>query len=450
MDPAAEITTPLARFLVRSRWEDLPRAVRHEAKRTLLNALGTALGGCRDPAVEHALAVLAEFSGPPAATVIGHPARTDALTASFLNAVSVNVLDFDDTHQPTIIHPAAPVAPALLAWAERAPVAGADLLHALVLGIEVECRLGNAVTPYHYAHGWHITSTCGVVGAAAAMARLIGLHEDAAARALGLGATQAHGLVESLGTMAKSVGVGNAPRNGIVAALLARQGYTAAPRTLEGPRGFAAVMGREADLTVVDHGLGTVWESARNTYKPYPCGVVLHPVIDALLDLRAAHDLDGADVERVVVRGHPLLRQRTDRPRPASGREAQVSIQHTAAVCLLHGAAGIRQFTDAVAADPAVAALGDRVEVRDEDGLAPEAVVVAVRTGAGVVHERSVDGALGGLERPLSDVQIEHKVRDLAAFSGVACDADALIDAIWRLDELDDAAAVIRATVPPA
>ena len=428
-------TDALARFVARSRWEDVPAPVRHQAKRTLLNFLGCALGGCRDPALEHALAVLRGFSGAPQASVIGRGERLDLLSASFLNGAAANVHDFDDTHLPTVIHPAAPVAPAALALAERSPVAGSALLHAIVLGIEVECRIGNAVTPWHYARGWHITSTCGVMGAAAAAGKLLGLDEARLAMALGIAANQACGLIESLGSMAKSVSVGNAPRNGLFSALLAERGYTASPQTLEGPRGFAHVMGQDPDLAKITAGLGSAWESARNTYKPYPCGIVLHPVIDALLHLRKHLPCPVDSITRVVVTGHPLLRQRTDRPGPASGREAQVSLQHTVAVCLAYGAAGLREFSDAVAAEPGVQAMGRRVEIVDDAALPVEAARVAVHTADGGSFTHEVNAPLGSLANPMSDAQLEAKARALAAFGGSGCDIGALIGAVWEIEK---------------
>jgi len=444
MSSDTDVTTQLARFLVESRWEDIPAPVRHEGKRTLLNSLGAALGGYADPAIGKALAVLRQFSGQPEATVIGRAERLDALNAAFINAAAANVFDFDDTHLPTVIHPAAPVVPAVLALVERQRLSGSDLLHALILGVEVECRVGNSVTPYHYSRGWHITSTCGVIGAAAAAGKLLGLDHPQMIWALGLAANQACGLVESLGSMAKSVSVGNAPRNGIVAALLAQQGFTAAPQTLEGPRGFAHVMGDRPALALIDKGLGTTWESARNTYKPYPCGIVLHPVIDALLELRARNGLRAESVERVTVRGHPLLRQRTDRPRPRSGREAQVSLQHTLGVCFIHGAAGLAQYTDASAREPAVIAFGEKVEIQDDPAVPVEAAIVTLRTTDGRTLTHEIRHALGSLGRPMSDGEIEAKVRDLAAFGGSGCEIDQLIEAAWGLERRDDAAAVVR------
>ena len=166
--------------------------------------------------------------------MIGRSERADALSAAFLNAVSANVLEFDDTQLQTVIHPAAPVVPAVFALAELRRVSGDELLHAVVLGVEAECRIGKAVTPSHYRRGWHITSTCGVFGAAAAAGKLLGLDRQRMMWALGNAAAQSAGLIESLGSMAKSISVGNAARNGLAAALLAEQGFTGPERALEG------------------------------------------------------------------------------------------------------------------------------------------------------------------------------------------------------------------------
>ncbi len=169
------ITQSLARFIVDTRWEDIPEQARHEAKRALLNFFAVAIAGCRTEPVELALKTLAEFSGGKQATVVGRSERIDALSAAFLNGAGANVFDYCDTHLPTVVHPTAPLAPALLAMAELRRVSGPQLLTAFVLGFEIECRVGAAVSPGHYPKGWHITSTCGVFGAAAGAAKLLGL-----------------------------------------------------------------------------------------------------------------------------------------------------------------------------------------------------------------------------------------------------------------------------------
>jgi 2-methylcitrate dehydratase PrpD len=433
------VTERLARFLVAHRPEDVPERVRHEAKRSLVNFFATALGGCRNEAMEILVAALADCFGPPHATVIGRSERADALTATFLNAVSSNVLDFDDTHLRTVIHPTAPVAPGLFALAERRPITGAALLHAFVLGVEVECRIGNALSPGHYRRGWHITATCGVLGAAAAAGKLLGLDAQRMGWALGTAATQSSGLVENLGTMSKSVGVGNSARNGLAAALYAERGMSGPDRPLEGPRGLSAVMGEGADLASVTQGLGESWELMQNAYKPYPNGVVLHPVVDACLELRPQVG-DVARIERIMVKGHPLLRERADRPNVTTGVEAQVSLQHSVAVAFLYGAAGVKEYSDACVNDPAVLALRAKVAAEDDASIPPDGAVVTLRTASGDMRSAHIAHARGSLARPLSDRELEAKLRDLAAYGAPGVDAGRLIDAIWTLDKTNNAA----------
>jgi 2-methylcitrate dehydratase PrpD len=444
MQPIPPTTRALAQFIAASHWDDIPQPVRHETKRALLNFAAAALGGSRDEAIERAVRVLEPLAGPASASLIGRSERFDPLNAAFLNAASGNVLDFDDTHHPTVIHPTSPVAPALLALAETMPLSGPQLLHALALGIEVACRLGNVVTPGHYVRGWHITSTCGAVGAAAASAKALGLDAERTAWALGHGANQACGLVESLGSMAKSVSVGNAARNGLLSALLAREGFTASAQTLEGPRGFAMVMGEDPQPAALTAGLGSHWEAMRNMLKPYPSGVVLHPVVDACLELRNRHAIAAKDIRSVRVRGNPLLRQRTDRPRPGSSREAAVSIQHTVAACFLAGAAGVAQYAQAYVEDPLVRALGDKVRVQDDAEIAVQAAKVEVEMADGQRHELGIEHASGSLARPLTEAQLEAKVRSLVAWRDWPGGADALIEAIRRLDQAQDSAQIMR------
>src|SRR5207253_9121139 len=188
--------------------------------------------------------------------------------------------------------------------------------------------------------------------AAAAAGKLHGLDRRRMVWALGHAATQSAGLVESLGSMSKSIGVGNAAKNGLAAALFARSDFTAAEQAIEGRYGFAPVTSDSVDLAAITDGLGGRWEVLGNCYKPYPCGVVLFPVIDACLDIRARHAPAAERIARVVVRGHPLLRERADRPSVETGREAKVSLQHSVAAAFLFGAAGLAQYADACVADP--------------------------------------------------------------------------------------------------
>src|SRR6516225_1386602 len=247
-------TQTLAAYLVNGSIKDVPADVRHEAKRAILNYVGCAIGGSHEPAVDNAIHAFAPYSGNPTASILGRSERMDPLHASLVNGISSHVHDYDDTTPKNYIHPSSPVASALFAYASVHPVRGVDFLNAFVLGFEAESRIGNAVYPAHYDAGWHITGTAGVFGAAAAIGKLLNLSEKQMIWALGLAATQAAGLREMFGSMAKSLHPGRAAQNGYESALLAQAGFTAGPHSLEGPRGFAAVTSRTYDLSKITAG----------------------------------------------------------------------------------------------------------------------------------------------------------------------------------------------------
>jgi 2-methylcitrate dehydratase PrpD len=439
-------TESLARLVADTGWDDLPPPVVHQAKRSLVNIFASALAGCRDATVETALASLAAFSGGKQASLIGRRQRIDALNAAFLNAAAANVLDFCDTHVPTAIHPTAPLVPALLALAELQKVSGRDLLLALVLGQEVGCRIGMAMSPSHYNRGWHITATCGVFGAAAGCGKLLGLNAAQLTFALGGAATQAAGLCECLGTPAKSVGVGNAARNGLVAALLAAKNFSGPAEPLGGEQGYYHALNETPDLSRLTGGLGESWEIMKTSYKPYPCGFVMHAVLDCVLDWRRAHP--GAVVTKVAVTGNPLLGLRTDRPHISTSGQSQVSVQHAVAAALVTGKAGVEQFADACVNDPAVAALRGKVEVRRDDNVATVAAAVEITTADGVAHKLSQPAARGSDHNPMTDNDLEAKLRDAAAVWNPHHDVAPLTDAIWRLDKAADVSNLAAFTVP--
>lgn len=441
-------TQALAAFVAQSRARDIPPETMHEAKRSLVNFFACALGGSVDPDIDRLLKVVAGVSGTGNASIIGRAERLDPLDAAFINAASANVFDFDDTHPGTIIHPTAPVAPALFALAAGRKVNGRDLLHAFVLGVEVACRLGNAISPGHYRRGWHITSSCGVFGAAAAAAKLLRLDADGTARALGIAASQASGLVEALGTSAKSVGVGNSARNGLLAALLAQAGASAPERPIEGRYGFLAIASDEPQRDRLTGGLGRTWEILVNTYKPYPCGVVLNPVVEACLALRQAHPRIVNLIDNIAVRGHPLLKERTDRPPVNTGREGQVSARHTVAVVLLQGAAGTAQYQDTAVHDADVRALGSKVRVIADDAFAVDATEVCIRLTTGEVLSQSVEHARGGPERPLTDADLEAKLATLAAEATPWLDSPALAARLWQMEQQHNLDIVLYAVTP--
>jgi 2-methylcitrate dehydratase PrpD len=445
---AVGVTRTLARFVVESKWSDIPEAARKEAARTIVNWVGCTLGGARHETVDCALSALSELSGPRTATVLGRKERLDILHASLLNGISSHVLDFDDTHLETIIHPAGPVAPVLLALAERQTLSGADFLHAFILGVDVECRIGMAVYPWHYDQGYHITGSAGVFGAAAAAGKILGLDEKQMTWALGIAATQSAGLREMFGTMCKAFHPGRAAQNGLTAALLAAKNFTSSEQSLEAPRGFAHVLSGERDFSKLTRGLRETYEITRNTYKPFPCGIVIHPTIDACIQLRNEHSLRNSDMERVELRVHPLVLELTGKRTPMTGLEGKFSVYHSAAVALLRGVVGQREYGDDVVRDPEVVALRDRVSATADPSVREEEVYARVILASGRTIEKHVEHVVGSLENPLSDRDLETKFRGQAEGLLFAGEIQELLSLCWSVAALPDVSAIAKASVP--
>ncbi|MBT5265173.1 MAG: MmgE/PrpD family protein [Rhodospirillaceae bacterium] len=443
-DQPGALSRCLASFAAETRWEDIPESVRHEAKRSLLNYFATALGGSNEPALDKNLAVMQKYSGAQDCGIIGRRERGDMLLAASSNAMIANIFDYDDTHPNTIIHPTAPIAPALFAFAEAEGCSGQSLLRAFILGGEIECRIGNAVSPSHYSRGWHITSTCGVFGSAVGIGALLGLSAEAFVWALGNASAQASGLVETLGTDAKSLSMGNATKNGITSSLLAAEGFAGPAAPLEGRHGFVPVFSDTQNLIALSEGLGDTWEIAKNTYKPYPVGVVLNPIVDACLELHQRGVIKVEDVLDVELTGHPLLRQRTDRPDVTTGRSSQVSAQHAIAIVLRRGQASLEEFNDEAVAETSRDAIRPDIRFVDDDRYDIEAARVVVRTHQGKTHAIDVTAAKGGPGNPMTDAGLEDKLVTLAGHCGFDREVGPIIDAVWALEGTPDAAAVMR------
>ncbi|HEX4522420.1 MAG TPA: MmgE/PrpD family protein [Casimicrobiaceae bacterium] len=410
---APPITRILADFVAThpSRgWED---SVEREAHRSLLNWVGCAIGASRHPTVEAALGAVAELEPAAQAMILGRSERVDVASAALLNGITSHTFDFDDTHLKTIIHPAGPVASAALALAERHRATGRELVDAVILGIDVECRVGNAIYPDHYDRGWHITGSTGMLGAAAACARILKLDAGKTAMALGIAGSQPIGVREQFGSMTKAFHIGGAARAGLTSALMARHGYTASMRALEAPRGLLQTYSSKCDWKEISDDLGKRFEISFNTYKPFACGIVIHPSIDGCRQLRDAHQLRADDIERIDLLVHPLVLELTGKRTPKSGLEAKFSVYHACAAAMLFGQAGEAEFSDGVARRPDVIALRDRVHAKVDAAIDESAADVTIRCIDGRSLHLKVDYAIGSLQRPLSDSDLERKFHGL-------------------------------------
>jgi len=444
-----DIARTLARFISASRPQSIPRNVSHEATRALLNWFGCALGGCRADLLDRALAVAERLSGPREASVLGRNRRLDIANAAFINCLSVSLNAFDDTHLVSIAHPTAPIAAGALAIAETLPISGSAFLQAVLLGIEVECRMGCVLMepPGDCSVAWTMTGLVGGIGTAAAIGKLLNLSEDQLVCALGIAATQAAGFREGFGTMSRDLPMAQSAPSGVIGALLAAEGFTTSASALDGPKGFAHVFAKTPNLLSATRGLGQHFELMNNAYKPYPCGIVIHPAIDACLDLAKGHLFAPQDIERVTVRVHPDAIKVTGLKKPHDGLSAQVSVYHWIPATLVRRRAGLEEATDAAVADPLINAVRSRVSVESDSVFGRDGASAEVHLADGRVLSAQVQHCRGSVARPLSDKELEEKLF-MQAKNVSDATAQGVIDLCWNVETVNNIGAEIRILFP--
>jgi 2-methylcitrate dehydratase PrpD len=408
------LTKTLCGHLAAVEFGDLTAAAISQARRGVLDWIGCAIAGSRHKTIATLLGVLREISGRPAATVFAHGLRLGVTDASLANGQMGHVLDYDDTHMGgVVLHTSSPVLASLFALAERAPVSGAEFMLAYAVGFEAGVRVGRTA-PGHHNGGWHLTGTLGSIAAGAACAKLIKLDRQRFTYAVGIAATQAAGMQQNRGTMCKSFHAGKAAANGVLAALLAEHGFDATQEIIEGKKGFCRIYSDVATPEQLIAGLNGGWIIETNGHKPYACGVVLHPLIDAIIAMRNRNAIDPATVSEVSLRVHPLVLSITGVVEPLTGLQSKFSVVHSAAVALIDGTAGIAQYSDEKATDPAVAALRRRVKAVSDETLRKDEAHAAI-TADGRRHELHIAHASGTADNPMNDSAIEEKFMANAA-----------------------------------
>jgi 2-methylcitrate dehydratase PrpD len=447
-DPnAPPVTQILAKFVATHPSKGWSDAVDHEALRTFFNWVGCAVGAARHEAAEAALGAVRMLQPAPQATILGRTEKVDMASAALVNGITSHTFDFDDTHLKTVIHPAGPVASALLALAEVMGASGRELLDALVLGVDVECRIGNMMYPDHYDRGWHITGSTGVLGSAAACARLLKLDEAHTAWALGIAASQPVGMREQFGTMTKPFHPGGAARAGLMSALLAKNGFTASPKAIEAPRGYAQVVSTKCDWREITGQLGERFEISFNTYKPFACGIVIHPTIDAAAQLR--HEgVKPEDVERVELRVHPLVLELTGKKEPQDGLQGKFSVYQGFALGLVFGRAGESEYTDGIVRRADIVGLRRKVNATADASVDEASADVTVTLKNGERKHVFVEHAIGSLAKPMTDADLEAKFHGLADPVIGPARAQALGAACWSLARAKDVRALCEGARP--
>ena len=431
--------TTLAQFVVDFPTQDIPSDVMHLAKRCLMNYSGVALFATLDPAIDILLDLLRAEGCSLAATVIGSGFRTSAQNAALANGFLGHLEDYDDTHT-TVIHPSAPILPVALALSEQRTVSGKDLLGAFAVGVEVACRIGLVIVA-HFRDGaahWHITNTCGVLGAAAAAGRLLKLTQEQMVYAFAIAGTQACGVREVFGSMCKPFHAGKAAQNGVVAALLAQRGFTGTDGIFEGARGLVGVMAKGHDINEATKDLGARWELRQNGLKPYACGQANHGFIDAALALRKQPGVTPQTIKHIQGSVEQFAPALVRRRHPRSGLESKFCYYHSVAAALTDGQALPAQFTDERASDPAIESLRNRIDFDEDPSLPRRAVRVTLELNDGRTYTERVDHPTGTPGNPMSDTMVQEKFNGLASKVLGAEKAEKAQRALWGVDKLSD------------
>jgi 2-methylcitrate dehydratase PrpD len=413
---AVTLTKTFCNHLAATTYESLTPAAVRECKRGILDWLGCALAGSPHPEIDITLETLKLNGGRPVATVIGRSLKLGLLEAPIANGQMGHLLDYDDTHMGgVVLHASSPILAALFALSEHLdevrgaanPVTGREFMLAYATGFEAGVRVGRTA-PGHHDGGWHLTGTLGTIAASAACAKLLGLTGQQMTYTLAIAATQAAGMQQNRGTMCKSLHAGKAASNGLLAALLASKGFDGTQEIVEGNKGFGRIYSKTCEPDRLVEDLGGPWVIETNGHKPYACGVLLHPLIDAMVEMKKRHPVDPAQIEAIELRVHPLVLSITGVSEPSTGLQSKFSWKHSAAVAYVDGNAGIPQYTDEKAVDPVIASLRGKVSAVEDAALGKDEAFAVMRV-SGRTFEVHVPHASGTAANPMTDEAMRSK-----------------------------------------
>lgn len=460
----SELTRQVASFVLSAAIADLPEPVIANGKKSILDGLGLALSGSVARTGHYVRRHLDELGlKAGAATVIGSADRVAPRFAAFANGVGIHADDYDDTQLAVakdrvyglLTHPTAPALPAALAIGEVKGASGAEVMLAYHIGVEVECKIAEAINPRHYQTGFHATATCGTFASAAAASRLMGFDHEAACRALSIAGSQSAGLRENFGTMTKPFHAGRSAESGIVAAQFASYGWTAADTILEAPRGFFAAAGGGYDHAAIDGKLGNPWtfEEPGVSIKPHPSGSLTHPGMTEMLRLIHEHDIAADQVEHVRIGTNSNMPNALIHHRPKNELQAKFSMQYCMAILLLDRKAGLAEFTDECVLRPDAQAMLEKVDfVVDDRAEAAGYHLMTTYIDITLRDGRTVKGMAnfgkGSPANPMSYDEVAGKFRECASFArwdmGKAEEVIDRVSEIEMLDSIDILMALLR------
>jgi 2-methylcitrate dehydratase PrpD len=437
-------TRALVRAVRGNRWQEMPEEAQEAARHCLLDFLGCAIAGSREPLSRILVDEIVKSEGSGEASLIGRMERASRLTAALVNGAAGHALDFDDAHMAMGGHPSVPVIPAVLALAESTRANGRSALEAATAGIELECRLGALIGGKHYAIGFHSTGTLGTFGAAAACAHLLGLDEDGWLRALGLAGTQAAGLKSGFGTMAKPLHAGRAASNGLLSALAARGGFTSNPAILETEQGFAVThAGAKLEPEALERFAGRFL--VRDTLFKYHASCYLtHAPINAAQQIRERYRVDPKTIDDVEVRVAPGLLGVCNIQAPTTGLEGKFSVRATTAMALCgDDTSNLDTFSDAKVREPALVALRDRVRVVTVEKTPTTRATVVVSVN-GKRYEAESDSGEPAANLASQRENLKRKFMALVSPTLGRAGAEVLAKAALGADQLPSASELLR------
>lgn len=453
---AVGATERVADFIVNTDYEHIPKGAISITKRAILDYLGVALAGCNGSVTKLLSEHAKQIGAIGEAGVIGGAFRTSAELAAWVNGTTGHALDYDDTFPSSVgynFHPTAPILPAVLALGEKCNSPGMDVLAAYIVGIEVESRVGAAIGRYNSEVGWHPTAVVGTIGAAAACANILKLNDWQARTALGVASSLTSGLLQNFGTMTKSLHAGNAAKNGIVATLLAQDGFTANKSIMEGETGFCSIFsgGKVKGLENNEQDLGESWHivSPGMSFKAYPCCRSTHSSIDASVYLRNVLGIDANQVAKIICKTSPQHLQLARFHRPKNGNEGKFSIPYCIAVALLRGKVSLEDFSDEKVVDAEAQALLSKVDYlypaeykKSPLSLAQE---VVVKLDSGAEHSYKVEVPKGDPENPMTSEELLAKFRDCARLSLPQEGIEKVLEMVTNLESLDNITRLMEA-----
>ncbi|MFZ3579363.1 MmgE/PrpD family protein [Virgibacillus sp. DJP39] len=445
-----ELSQKLAKYIISTKYEDLPEEVISFTKLCILDYFGSVFAGSSEPPIKMIDELIREMGGEPQATLMTG-GKSSVINAAFVNGSASHIVELDDIHKASIIHAATVVIPAALAISEWKKLSGRDLIVAVVAGYEVCYRIGEAVTPSHYYY-WHNTATCGTFGSATASAKLLGLNEEEIIHTLGNAGTQAAGLWEFIedGAMTKQLHPGKAAMNGVISALLAKKGFTGARKILEGDRGFLNAMSNEYDIKKITNKLGKQFKITENSYKIHASCRHTHHAMDLMIDYKNETSINPKEIKRITVKTYQVAIDITNNDEPTTEYASKFSLQYCTALALLNGQGGLDQFNNVTLWDADIRALMKLVDVEMDqkiDRLYPDrwGAEVEIHLKSGETIVKKTDFPKGDPENPVTPNDLLVKFKKLAT-KLPENEREEFADKVMALDVLENVQELMRAT----